>query len=299
MKISAIVHTLNEEKNIVRCLSSLSWVNEIIIVDMYSTDKTVELAKKFTSKIYTYKRTGYVEPARNYAISKASGEWIFILDADEEVGQRLTSFLQEISEQDLAYTYYLIPRKNIVFGRFIKHALWWPDYQIRFFKKGYVKWQEEIHSIPLTRGESKQLPAKEELAITHYNYQSVDQFLERILHYTTIEAKQRLENGYDYNFTDILRKPKDEFFSRFFYGKGYLDGIHGLVLSMLQVFYEFLVVIKIWEAKDFKQQRQDQFIKQFIDNYSQNIKMDQYWLKKLKLDSEKNWLKKVFLRICK
>lgn len=253
-KISIIVNTWNEEENIKCCLESVkALASEIIVVDMYSSDKTVAIAKKFGAKIFSHKFTSYVEPARNFALRQAQGDWILILDADEEISPDLAKILQELTIHK-EINFYRLPRKNIIFGKWIRHSRWWPDYVIRFFKKGSVRWSEKIHSVPLTRGEGRDLEAKEVNAITHYNYKSISQYLSRLNRYTTIQAKDLVESGYKFSWQDMLKKPMGEFLSRFFAGEGYKDGLHGLVLAMLQAFSGLVEYLKVWEKENFVNQ---------------------------------------------
>ena len=253
-KISIIVNTWNEEENIKRCLESVKdLASEIIVVDMYSSDKTVAIAKKFGAKIFSHKFTSYVEPARNFALRQAQGDWILILDADEEISPDLAKILQELTIHK-EINFYRLPRKNIIFGNWIRHSRWWPDYVIRFFKKGSVRWSEKIHSVPLTRGEGYDLEAKEVNAIIHYNYQSISQYLSRLDRYTTIQAKDLVESGYKFSWQDMLKKPMSEFLSRFFVGESYKDGLHGLALSLLQAFSELVKYLKVWEKENFVSQ---------------------------------------------
>jgi|SRR3989338_8814890 len=252
-RISVVINTLNEEKNLPRALNSVKKLaDEIIVVDMESTDKTCEIAKKFGAKVFLHKPTGYVEPARNFAISKATGDWILVLDADEEVPLALSRELREIPlRRDLA-DFYRLPRKNIVFDKWLQHSRWWPDYNVRFFKKGAVVWLDTIHSVPHTEGEGADVPPEEELAIIHYNYNSVSDYLTRMLRYTEVQAKDLAKKGYKFSWIDLIQKPMGEFLSRFFAGEGYKDGVHGLVLALLQAFSEMIVVVRVWEAQGFK-----------------------------------------------
>lgn len=253
-KLSVIINTRNEEENLPRVLKSIKgFADELIVVDMDSSDKTVQIAKKAGAKVYLHKPTGYVEPARNFAISKATNEWILILDADEEIPESLKKKLKSII-QDPQADFYRIPRKNMIFNKWIEHTLWWPDYQIRFFRVGKVLWSELIHSVPETHGVGSDLPPEEQYAITHYNYQTVSQFLERLNRYTSIQAKVKLESDYEFFWSDIIKKPVSEFIRRYFEGEGYKDGLHGLALSLLQAFSELVVYLKVWEAKKFKQE---------------------------------------------
>lgn len=252
-KISVVINTLNEEKNLPQALASIKgFADEVVVVDMKSDDKTVEIAKKARAKVYKYKRIGYVEPARNYAISKATGEWILILDADEQAPKALIKELKKIVQKPKA-DYYRLPRKNIIFGKWIKHSRWWPDYNIRFFRKEFVSWSEIIHSVPITQGKGLDLQAREDLAIIHYHYDSIEQFVERMNRYTGEHAKLRIKDGYKFKWQDLIRKPTEEFLGRYFSGEGYKDGIHGLALASLQAFSELVLYLKIWQKKGFEE----------------------------------------------
>jgi glycosyltransferase involved in cell wall biosynthesis len=251
--ITVVINTLNEEKNLGRALASVKKIaSEVVVVDMHSDDGTVKIAKEFGAKVYTFERKNYVEPARNFAISKATNDWILILDADEELSVELTNKLLEvIKTQEVSV--WRLPRKNIIFGKWMQHARWWPDYNIRFFKKDCVEWSDEIHSVPITTGNSGQIEDKEELAIIHHNYQSIDQFINRMNRYTTIQSDRLIANKHQFYWTDLFIKPSAEFLGRFFAGEGYKDGVHGLALSLLQAFSELVVFLKVWEAHKFKE----------------------------------------------
>jgi len=256
-KISVVINTLNEEKNLPRALSSVSdFADEIVVVDMKSEDKTREIAKRFGANIYDHEKTNYVEPARNFAISKAKYDWIFILDADEEILVPLKNELKKIVDNPKA-DYFRIPRKNIIFGKWIKHSRWWPDYNIRFFKKGSVVWSEIIHSVPTTKGKGSDLEINEDLAIVHHNYESVDQYVNRMNRYTSEHSKNLVKNDYKFKWTDLIQKPVNEFLSRYFQGEGYKDGLHGLALASLQGISEFVMYLKTWQLGKFPEQRTD------------------------------------------
>lgn len=253
-KISVVINTRNEENNIVDVISSAKKIaDEIIVVDMKSTDNTVKLAKKEGARVYSYEYEGYVEPARNFAISKATKEWVLILDPDETLSPQLIKKLKSIAKKPNG-DYFRIPRKNIIFGKWIKHSRWWPDYKIRFFRNGSVSWGNEIHSIPITQGKGVDLLEKESFAIIHNHYQSVEQYLERMNRYTSIQASEKIESGYKFIWKDLINKPSSEFLSRYFAGEGYKDGLHGLALSLLQAFSEVILYIKIWQEEKFLEQ---------------------------------------------
>lgn len=274
-KISVVINTLNEEANLPRALASVKdFADEVVVVDMKSDDNTQSIAKKAGAKVYETNRMGYVEPARNLALSKATGDWIFILDADEELIPSLAKALEKIVEKDSA-EYVRIPRKNFVFGKQLKNSRWWPDYNIRFFKQGKVSWDDEIHSIPITEGRGMDLEAKDENAILHYHYISVSQFVERMNRYTDIQSKSLVEKDYKFSWRDLLTKPAGEFFSRYFFGAGYKDGLHGLALSLLQSLSELVLYLKVWQLQGFKEENPS--LKEVIKVIRQNEKDGHYW----------------------
>ncbi len=262
-KISVVINAFNEEQNIERALESVKWASEVVVCDMNSTDKTAEVAKKKGAKVFYHKTVGFVEPARNFAISKATGDWILILDADEEIPQSLSKRLQELVKKKITSDFVEIPRKNIIFNKWIQNTGWWPDYQIRFFRKGSVHWNNKIHSKPDTKGAGLTLDSEEKLAILHNNYQTVALYLDRMNRYTEIQAEDLVKSGYRFNWHDIFEKPFTEFLSRYFANYGYKDGLHGLSLSLLQGFSFLVVYLKVWQKTEFKEQ--DLEIKSFED----------------------------------
>lgn len=253
MKISVVINTLNEELNIERAIKSVKRADEILVCDMHSDDKTAEIANRLGAKVIVHDQIGFVEPARNFAISKTLGDWILILDADEEVSGTLWEKLNEIAD-DNKLTFVRIPRKNIIFNKWIKNSMWWPDYNIRFFKKDSVVWGNKIHRPPETKGAGADLDMSEDLAITHYHYQTVSQFVERMNRYTNIQADELLDTGYKFDWKDLITHPVNEFLGRYFANKGYQDGLHGLALCLLQSFSFLTMYLKVWEKEKFREE---------------------------------------------
>ena len=273
--LSVVINAQNAEKDLPRAFVSIkSLADEVVVVDQESTDKTTEIAKKFGAKVFTHKHVEYVELARNFAISKASKDWILILDPDEEISETLVKKIKEIVEKNDA-DFCRIPRKNIIFGKWIEHTAWWPDYQIRLFKKGKTSWNEMIHSVPLTIGKGTDLPAEEKFAIIHHNYNSVEQYLERLNRYTSVQSELLSKDGYEFSWKDLIDKPFREFINRYFVGEGYKDGLHGLVLSFLQAFSELIVYVKIWQMNKFKEERIG--IKEIINEMGEKEKELHFW----------------------
>lgn len=247
--ISAVVICLNEAQKLDRCLKSVAdFADEIITVDLGSSDNSVDIAKKYKAKIYYHKFVPFVELIRNYAISKAYYDWILILDPDEEISQKLKDKLKEISKSS-KFVAAAIPRKNIFFGRFIKHTNWWPDYHVRFFKKGKVSWTGQIHVYPEVEGEILKLPANENIAILHYGYDSIKQFLDRQNRYSSVEAHNLYEAGERFSWGLFFWKPTREFLVRFIKHLGFLDGFYGITLTFLMMVHQISVMVKLWELE--------------------------------------------------
>lgn len=265
-KISVVINTLNEEKNLPRAIKSVKdFASEIVVCDMFSEDNTREIAEKLGAKVFTHKKTNYVEPARNYALRQAQGDWILVLDADEEISESLAKELQGIAKEDLA-DYVCIPRKNIIFEKWISHSRWWPDYLIRFFKKGKVVWKDEIHSEPQGEGRKLLLAPEEDKTIIHYNYSSLDQYLERMFRYSKVQSEELVKSGYLFSYKDLIRKPTGEFLGRYFAGEGFKDGVHGLVLALLQSFSELVVYLRTWEKQGYKEEETKEVFKEMSDS---------------------------------
>lgn len=285
IKISVVINTFNEEKNIERAMKSVSWADEILVCDMYSDDDTAVIAKKLGAKILFHKRIGFVEPARNFAISKAEGDWILILDADEEIPDTLADKIKEVAHQDSVVTFVEIPRQNIIFGKTMKASMWWPDYNIRFFKQGAITWGNKIHSKPKTEGQGLRLAELERFAIIHHHYDTISQFIQRMDRYTSIQAKELKESGYEFEWKDLVSKPLGEFLSRFFATRGFEDGIHGLALSLLQAFSHFIMYLKTWEEKGFE--KKDLKYSEVSESFKSSGKEISYWLKYGNLSTNK------------
>lgn len=247
-KISVVINVVEGELDLIsEAASSVKgFADEIVVVDMSHSGASLPGAK-----IYKHEFSPWVEPARNFGIEKASGDWIFILDPDERAPKSLTKKLKEIVEGDLA-DYVTIPRKNIIFGKWIINSRWWPDYSVWFFKKGKVTWGDEIHSVPQTTDRGLDLPAEEKYAIVHNHYVNVEQYIERMNRYTSVQAKEKIKEGYEFDWRDLIAKPTSEFLSRYFFGKAYKDGVHGLALSGLQAVSEFVIYLKTWSMKEKK-----------------------------------------------
>lgn len=247
-KITVLINTLNEQDNIADCIKSVSWADEILVVDMHSDDKTRNIAEKLGARVLLHRRVGYVEPARNYGIKKAKNNWVFVVDADERIPAELGKEVENIVANDKCDVCW-IAEKNIIFGQWIKHGLLWPDYHPRLFKKGHLAWSNNVHDIPKPKGKELYLDANENNAIEHYSrsYSTVTGFVESYNRYSIFEADTLNSTKYKFRRRHYILIPFREFKLRFFTHEGYKDGHHGLRLAILFAFYKFLVLAKYVE----------------------------------------------------
>lgn len=249
-KLTVVISAFNEEKKLPACLASVTFADEIIVVDNESSDKTIEIAKKHKAKVYSRPNNLMLNVNKNFGFTKATGDWILNLDADERVSEELHQEIALILENDdERIDGYNMPRKNIIFGKWIKHTGWYPDLNLRLFRRGRGKFAEkQVHEKIEVGGEVKELLHP----LIHESYDSILQFVQKMyLIYAPNEAEQLIANGYVFSYKDAMRFPFQEFLRRYFAREGYRDGFHGLMLSLLMAFYHFIVFANIWESKKF------------------------------------------------
>lgn len=279
-RISVILATFNEEKNIKDCLESIHQLaDEIVIVDGTSTDKTVEIAKKYTDKIFIKENPPMFHINKQMAIDKATGDWILYLDADERVTPELRAEILRLTKDQRPETKdyfngYWVPRKNIIFGKWIKNPFWWPDYQLRLFKKGTAYLPcKSVHEQPKLTGKAGYLKN----SLVHYNYQTVSQYIRRLNDlYSENDARVFLSEKKKIFWYDAIRFPANEFLATFFAREVYKDGLHGLVLSLLQAFSAFVTFAKVWEEQGFKSEEGKDILDK-VDNEAKRLKKDFHW----------------------
>lgn len=246
--VGALVQTLNEENNIGDCLSSVvGQVDEIVVVDMHSDDRTVEIAREFGARVYFHERLDCTEPSRNFALSKVGSDWALILDADEEAGPDLVKGVREIISGDGQVAAVFIPRKNMLFGGWLRHCLW-PDWQPRAVRKGTASWSGMPHEHPEIRGHAVYLPAEERYAIWHKKEPDLEANLVNAAKFSRAEARRRVARGEKpIAIVPLICKTLDIFTGRFFMAHGYKDGMRGFLWSALEASYHFMVQCHIWD----------------------------------------------------
>jgi len=250
-RISAVINTLNEENNIRWCLESVrGWCDEIVVVDMYSDDRTREIAAEYGASVHLHPRIPDFDRARQFAVEQALGEWVLLVDADEMIPISLAQQLCRIAKENEVDAV-SIPMKAYLLGEWIRHTGWWPDYHIRFFRRTAMTFPGKAHaSISVQPGcRLVHLPAREEQAMVHFNYRDTAHFVEKLNRYTSLQAQELFEASRQASALSIFLEFGRGFAGRYVKWKGYRDRMHGLVLSLLMGVYRMLIQIKLWEMQ--------------------------------------------------
>lgn len=283
--ISTIIVIKDNPPYVMQSLASIADISaEILIGDIgMAPELKAALVKMPKIQILSLDPIPYVELVREELKKIAKSDYVLFLDPDEIIPQDLK---QELFNKMGSYDYCSIPRKNIIMGKWITHSRWWPDYQVRFFKKDAVTWPTEIHKQPSVTGTELKLEPIEKLAILHYNYGSLDEYLAKAIRYAKAEAGERFQKKDEYSFGDAAKNALSEFVSRFFALDGYKDGMHGFVLATLQMFYAFLVYFYYWEMKKYPEVRETELTDTVAIYFKQGFKESGHWMNEKKLQKK-------------
>jgi glycosyltransferase involved in cell wall biosynthesis len=247
VKVSAIIIAKNEEENIRKCISSIKWADEIVVVDTGSVDETASIAKSAGAKVVDVKKGNY-SIWRNSGAKKATNEWLFYIDADETVTEKLKEeIIKTINSKKDKRAAYAIPRENIILGKVLKHGGWWPDYVIRLIRKNKLeKWQGELHEQPVIKGEIAYL----ENPLVHKKHDNLFDMLEKTNKWSDIEAKLYYESHHPkmvgWRFFRVMFS---ELWLRLIKKRGFLDGAEGIIYSIYQMWSKFVTYAKLWELQ--------------------------------------------------
>lgn len=241
--ISAVVLTKNEEKNIYRCLHSLSFCREIIVVDDYSTDQTLKIVKKFTSKIFLRKLMHDFSKQRNFALTKVEEEWVLFIDADEFVPEPLKDeIVNTIRRADKTINGYFIKREDIFLGKRMHYGELGNIRLLRLARKNKGLWVRPVHEVWQIAGKIEILKNP----LIHISHQTVKEFLNKINYYSTINARYLFDLGVDCSFKDIIIYPGVKFFLNFFVKRGFMDGFYGFIHAGFMSLHSFLTRAKLY-----------------------------------------------------
>ncbi len=244
MKISFCTIILNEEKNIKALIENINEIaDEIIVIDSGSTDRGLKIAKEMGVKVLYNEWIDYTSQ-KNFAISKASNEWVFVLDADERLSDELKKNIKIIKAKETDKDGFLIARKSFYLGKWINHSGWYPERRIRFFKKSKGRYYGRfVHEGLAFDGKSEILSGD----ILHYSYKDVNDHMERLNKYSFLGAKRKKEEGKKFSFTKLFLSPFIRFITHYIVRFGFLDGFQGFLIAVFSGYYVFLREIKLWE----------------------------------------------------
>ncbi|HBF43557.1 MAG TPA: hypothetical protein DDW42_08020 [Desulfobacteraceae bacterium] len=246
MTLSACIICFNEEQNIKRCLESVSWADEIIVVDSISQDKTAEIAKRYTDAVYQRAWTGYVDQ-KNFALSKASGDWALSIDSDEKISPALRNeILAEINRTD-AKDGYRIPRRSFYQGRWINHSGFYPDKQLRLFRRDRGHWiGQRVHERVHVEGSIADLRND----LLHYPYNGViSGQIRTVNNFSSLIAGEMYDKGKRYHLWLLLLRPLFKFIEVYFLNLGFMDGQAGFIIAATSSYAMFVRYVKLREIE--------------------------------------------------
>jgi len=243
--LSVVVITKNEERNIQDCLNSVyGWADEIVVVDDQSSDKTVELAEKFASKVY-HRRMDNEGKHRNWAYAQAKNEWVLSLDADEMVSPELREEIATTLAATKCHAF-SIPLRNYIGKYWVKHSGWYPAGKLRLFMKSRFKYEEvQVHPRVFLNGDTGHLTKD----IVHKGYPDFEHFLQSLNRQTTLEAQKWVDTGRNMSAGKAIWRTVDRFFRSFIGKKGYKDGFIGFMIAFFASLYQIMSYTKYWEIK--------------------------------------------------
>jgi glycosyltransferase involved in cell wall biosynthesis len=245
-RISVTVRTFNEEKNLQECLESVSWADEIVVVDSMSTDNTVAIARKFTDRVIPQKWLGHIGQSQ-FATDQTKNLWVLHLDADERVTPELRDEILALDLDASLYDAYEMPRRHFFLQRWIEHSAWYPDYKIRLFRKDRCQWGGYApHDELKLKGPKKKLTHD----LMHYIYLDIAHFAATKNSYSSLTAADHFKNGKRARIIDFTLRPLYAFLYRYFFRLGIADGIAGFTISVMEAHAVFMKYIKLYEIQN-------------------------------------------------
>jgi glycosyltransferase involved in cell wall biosynthesis len=250
VKISASLIVYNEEENIAQVCETVSWADEIVVVDSDSTDRTAAIARRYTDRVYNHEFRGYKDK-HEFADAQTTYDWIFWIDADERVTPELLAAIEKIKKrapEDLPDGF-RIARKTWYLDRWIKNSGWYPDYQMRLYKKSASFWDGVApHETARVGGKIETLPGE----LLHYTKRNLSEHHRVADSYTTLAAEHHFKNNRTIGAAGLFFYPIAAFFRTYLLKKGFLDGVPGLIIAMQTAYSVFLKYAKLWELTNIK-----------------------------------------------
>ena len=246
-KISVVINTYNAEQHLEKVLESVKDFDEVVVCDMESTDRTLDIARKYDCKIVTFPKADHksAEPARTFAIQSASNKWVLVVDADEIITPQLRETLYaQIALPDCPEGLY-IPRKNMFMGMFVRDFRF--DFQLRFFIREGTVWPPYVHTFPTVQGPVERLKANKKACLLHLMDETMHEYMDKMNQYTDNEVEKKKDKGY--GLWALLWRPFWRFFKKYFMDGSFRMGKRGLIRSMMAACYQFVLISKIMEKR--------------------------------------------------
>lgn len=245
-QISACITACDEEQNIRRCLESVKWCDEIVVVDSFSKDRTIDICREYTDRVVQHEWLGYIGQ-KNLIRGMARYPWVLFVDADEEVSPALREEIGTLFESGTgAYAGFQFPRMVYYLGRWIRHGEWYPDIKLRLFRKDLGRSEgQEPHDRVAVNGPVKTLKAP----LHHYTYNDIWEHLETMNRFSTITAQEKFRLGERFRWREFLFRPGWRFIKAYFLKRGLLDGPPGLVIALISMFGVYMKYAKLWELE--------------------------------------------------
>jgi glycosyltransferase involved in cell wall biosynthesis len=243
---SAIVVCFNEEERIEACLQSLTWCDEIVAVDSFSTDRTPEICRRYTEHFHQRKWAGYREQ-KAFAHSQATMDWVLLVDSDERVPPELREEIKtSLAYDGERYAGYAVPRLVYYLGRWWRRGGWYPDYDVRLFRRNRAIWGgSDPHEKILVDGKVRKLKNP----LHHFSYRSIEDHIQRINRFTSISSQELRKEGGRWRLTDAILRPGVRFFRSYIIKRGFLEGFAGFYVAVTAAVYVFLKYAKLWELE--------------------------------------------------
>jgi len=240
VKISATIITLNEERNLPRALESLDCADEMLVVDSGSTDRTVEIARRYGARVLSQDWLGYAAQ-KNYAAGQAAHDWILSLDADEALSETLAAEIQQVKRDGAGVQGYRFPRLAQYLGRWILHSGWYPDYKLRLYDRNHGRWVGDyVHESVRVDGSVATLRGP----LHHFTCQSLSDHLGTLNRYTTLAAEELRARGYRPGLLRLCLAPPASFLKTYLLQQGFRDGYQGFLIASMAAWYVFLKYAK-------------------------------------------------------
>jgi glycosyltransferase involved in cell wall biosynthesis len=243
VKISAVIITKNEEAMLPECLRSLGWVDEIVVVDSGSTDRTVEIAAQHGARVSRFDDWPGFGPQKNRALELATGDWVFSIDADERVSRELAAEIRAVAGGAGGHSAYAVPRLSSYCGRYMRHSGWWPDYVTRLFRRGSARFSDDlVHERLIVDGTVGKLAG----TLVHEPFRSLEEVLEKVNRYSTLSAAQMAAAGRRGSIAGAVLHGIGAFVRTYFLKAGFLDGREGFLLAVSNAEGAYYKYVKLW-----------------------------------------------------